>query len=171
MSLSVQPREINNSQEVHSMKFLLLITVKAGAKPTPEVVLKHKEWVLQEMKRGAMEAVYTFEGSSAPRQSFLSACCLIKECYSSASLIVVFLRIRDHKRLIFLFVRARRCAVARSLRDSRYWRAPPMSALTDPVLQTLAAVPAIAPNTSCRARSARQAFTRRCRVRSCALVG
>jgi muconolactone delta-isomerase len=43
---------------------LLLITVKAGAKPTPEVVLKHKEWVLQEMKSGAMEAVYTFEGSS-----------------------------------------------------------------------------------------------------------
>ena len=46
------------------MKFLLLITVKAGAKPTPEVVLKHKEWVLDHVKRGVTEVPYTFEGSS-----------------------------------------------------------------------------------------------------------
>jgi len=46
------------------MKFLVLITVKASARPSPEVVLKHKEWVLQQVKSGAMEASYTFEGSS-----------------------------------------------------------------------------------------------------------
>jgi len=37
------------------MKFLVLITVKASARPSPEVVLKHKEWVLQQVKSGAME--------------------------------------------------------------------------------------------------------------------
>jgi hypothetical protein len=56
--------EVNNFEEINSMKFLVLIKVKAGARPTPEVVLKHKEWVLQRVKSGAMEASYTFEGSS-----------------------------------------------------------------------------------------------------------
>jgi len=46
------------------MKYLLLISAKPGAQPTPEAFLKHKEWVQQEVKKGAIEVPYTFAGSN-----------------------------------------------------------------------------------------------------------
>ena len=47
------------------MKYLLLITTNPNprAQPTPDVFLRHKEWVQQEVKKGTMEVPYTFAGS------------------------------------------------------------------------------------------------------------
>jgi muconolactone delta-isomerase len=47
------------------MKYLLLITTNPAApQPTPDVFLRHKEWVQQQEKKGTIEASYTFAGSN-----------------------------------------------------------------------------------------------------------
>jgi muconolactone delta-isomerase len=51
-------------REEKPMKYLLLLTRNPEApQPTPDVFLKHKEWVQQEVKKGTMEVPYTFAGS------------------------------------------------------------------------------------------------------------
>jgi muconolactone delta-isomerase len=45
------------------MKYLVLVSIKPNVQPNPEILSRHKDWVLQQVKNGVMEAAYTFAGS------------------------------------------------------------------------------------------------------------
>jgi hypothetical protein len=47
-----------------SMKYLLLFSAKPGPPPPSETFVKHKEWVLELVKKGVIEVAYTFAASS-----------------------------------------------------------------------------------------------------------